>query len=134
MPRFVLLQRLDDVTLAVPAPAGPAAPAAAAAVVEKKDVPVSFGGYDDEGRFKFAVPKYDLTTHNQLSAIHVGLYERPADGTAPAIPEDPAKVVEAPNHFVTPTTQIREAAEVLVDGTDAPEGQYTALLVLEFAE
>ena len=104
------------------------------APVIKEDVSVSFGGVDSEGHFSFAVPSYDPATHNMLDAIHVGLFEKPADGTAPTLPTDPAEIETAALHYVTDTTKIRGAETVIVDATDAPEGDYVALLVLEFAE
>jgi hypothetical protein len=132
MPRFVLLQKLDDVSLAVAPPA--TIPPATGPPVTKEDVAVSFAGVDAEGHFSFSVPSYDPAKFHSLDAIHVGLYEKPAGGTAPVIPADPAEVEKAKLHYETAVTNVRGAETVVVDATEAPEGHYVALLVLEFAE
>lgn len=133
MPRFVKLAALNVKLVAPADPSGPPADATAppAGPSALPDLPVRFNKWEEDGTFRFDLPAGDPASFNVPAALHVGLYELGHDGLTSAMPEDPAKVVEAPYHFslASPTP----GAEAVVDGTDAPEGDYAALLVAEFA-
>lgn len=124
MPRYKLLQQVD-VTLAVPT-TDPATPGT------KSDVEIAFAGADEHGNFTFDLPAYDTATHNTVDALHVSLYEKPAGGTAPTIPTDPAQVVTAHLHYSTGCASLTGGGKVVVDATAAPEGEFVAALVAEF--
>jgi hypothetical protein len=128
MARFVLIATLDDVELVVAAVAAPEP-----AIAAKSDVAVEFIGVDPEGHFSFAIPAYDPASFHTLTAIHVSLFEKLADGSASMIPSDPAEIVKAALHFSTDTTSV-QASVVVVDATEAPEGRYSAALVAEFLD
>src|SRR4051812_45969230 len=105
MPRYKLLQ-LVNVSLVAPV-IGPPSP--------KVDVEVQYIGVDNDGRFSFHIPTYDLASHHQLDALHVSLYEKPADGSAPSIPLDPAEVVKGTLHYSIAIASLQGGGTVVVD-------------------
>src|SRR5262245_56443932 len=124
MPRYKLLTTIEDVVLSV-APDAPAGPEPTP--TGKLDVDVAFAGYTEAGEFRFDVPPYSVDTHNVLDAVHVSLFERPADGGAPKVPVDLAEAVAGGLHYSTDTSTLQAGGPVVVDATEAPEGKYVAL-------
>jgi hypothetical protein len=118
MPRYVFGPSIGRVSLVVTPEPTPSI---------KLDVEVAFAGNTPEGLFKFAVPAHDLATHNQLDAIHVGLYEVGA-----AIPANPGDVLNHPHVYSAAATPAG-GETVTVDAMAAPAGDWDVLAVLEFA-
>jgi hypothetical protein len=139
MARYVILHKITKVRLVAGTPGAPATPPPGTPAGPLPDARAKFIGYDHEGNFTFHLGANDPASVLPIAAIHVCLYDAPADGSEPTIPEDPAAIIADATskdlHFRLDTSQNPGNAEVTVDCTAAPEGEdYDAVLILEYAD
>jgi hypothetical protein len=140
MSRFAFGPKIGPVKLVAPT-AGPTPTAPAAPGSPLPDLALTFAGVDSEGNFSFGVPAFVVGQVNAPVAVHVALFENGPDGVTPLspLPADAATALQQaaaatpdPLAFSASFPASPAGAPLVVDATEAPEGDYTALAILEF--